>query len=105
MGPRIATHDWSSTELGPIELWPQSLKNYVSMIVDNPVAMYIFWGENDLAIYNDGYIALAGKKHPELLGSPTRAGWAEIWSVLEPLIAEVKNGQSLTVIATTLRIF
>ncbi len=78
MSARIATFDWSSTALGPIETWPQSLKSITSFVTGSPVPIVLLWGEDGVMIYNDAYSEFAGGRHPQLLGSKVREGWPEV---------------------------
>ncbi|MGD1065498.1 MAG: PAS domain-containing protein [Vulcanimicrobiaceae bacterium] len=96
MGRRIRELDWSRTQLGPLESWPQSLRAHVGMIVDNSFPMYIFWGPDNVAIYNDAYRAIAGDKHPDMLGMLTEDVWREVWHVIDPLVRQVKRGEAVT---------
>jgi hypothetical protein len=72
--PLIAAFDWSSTLVGPIELWPQSLKTITSFLLRSPVAMVLLWGPDGIMIYNNAYSTFAGRRHPNLLGSKVREG-------------------------------
>ncbi|WP_010165267.1 PAS domain-containing protein [Sphingomonas sp. PAMC 26617] len=40
--------------------------------------MVLLWGEQGIMLYNDAYSVFAGARHPKLLGSAVREGWAEI---------------------------
>ncbi len=77
-GRLIADFDWSRTSLGPIETWPQSLKSAVSIILRSDVAMVMLWNGDGVMLYNDAYSVFAGGRHPQLLGSKVREGWAEV---------------------------
>ena len=74
----IRTFDWSSTPLGPVEAWPQSLKTATSILLHSPVPIVMLWGGEGVMIYNDAYSVFAGHRHPALFGSNVREGWAEI---------------------------
>jgi PAS domain S-box-containing protein len=74
----IKTFDWSSTPLGPIERWPQSLKTATGLVVHSPVPIVMLWGPDGVMIYNDAYSVFAGGRHPKLLGSNVREGWPEV---------------------------
>lgn len=74
----IREFDWSSTALGSITTWPQSLRTIVSMVVSSQVPIVLLWGPDGYMIYNDAYSRFAGGKHPALLGSKVRQGWAEV---------------------------
>jgi hypothetical protein len=80
MGARIRSSDWSSTPLGPIDQWPQSLKSIVGFLVRSPLPIVLLWGPDGVMIYNDAYSAFAGGRHPRLLGSKVREGWPEVAS-------------------------
>src|SRR6476469_5138860 len=68
----ISGFDWSKTPLGPIELWPTSIKTTVGLILRSPVAIVTLWGEQGTMIYNDAYSEFAAARHPRLLGSAVR---------------------------------
>src|SRR5271170_6208 len=74
----IAGFDWAATPLGPIESWPASLKSTIPLILRSPVPIVTLWGEDGIMIYNDGYSAFAGGRHPNLFGSKVREGWPEV---------------------------
>ncbi len=74
----IQAFDWSSTALGPIEAWPQSLRTATGLIVLSPVPMVMLWGPDGYMIYNDAYSVFAGGRHPKLLGCKVREGWPEV---------------------------
>lgn len=77
MKRRIREFDWSSTPVGPMEAWPATLKCAVDIITASPVPMVLLWGPQGTMIYNDGYAAFAGLRHPELLGMPIIDAWPE----------------------------
>ncbi|GAB6387925.1 PAS domain-containing protein [Stutzerimonas marianensis] len=78
LGELIRTHDWSQTDLGPPEHWPQSLKTVTAMLLLSPVPIVLLWGENGIMLYNDAYSVFAAGRHPRLLGSAVRQGWPEV---------------------------
>jgi PAS domain S-box-containing protein len=78
LGELIRRHDWSSTSLGSIETWPQSLRTVTEMLLLSPVPIVLLWGQDGIMIYNDAYSVFAGNRHPQLLGSKVREGWNEI---------------------------
>lgn len=77
-GALIAARDWSTTSLGPIESWPQSLKTATAILLRSPVPIVMLWNEDGVMIYNDAYSVFAGQRHPDLLGSKVREGWPEV---------------------------
>lgn len=78
MGRLIRSRDWTSTPLGPVSEWPSCLKTATSLLLQSPVPIVMLWGEQGVMIYNDAYSVFAGKRHPHLLGSDVREGWAEV---------------------------
>lgn len=87
--------DWASTSLGPVEEWPADLRIMSNMIMGSPHPAAMYWGQDYVAIYNEAYISLAGKKHPQLMGSRYQDAWAEIWAELKPVFdAAWENGVS-----------
>jgi PAS domain S-box-containing protein len=74
----IRQFDWSKTNLGPLATWPQSLKTVTETLLRSPVPIVLLWGEDGIMIYNDAYSGFAGARHPGLLGSKVRDGWAEV---------------------------
>jgi PAS domain S-box-containing protein len=90
LGHFIRQHDWSSTPLGPIGKWPQSLRTAVNLMLNSQHPMWIGWGPEMTFLYNDAYISvLSLAKHPGSLGRPAREVWAEIWDVCGPLANKV----------------
>jgi signal transduction histidine kinase len=77
-GALIRAFDWSTTELGSLDSWPQSLRTATALLLLSPVPIVLLWGEPGYMIYNDAYSGFAGARHPALLGSEVRSGWAEI---------------------------
>ena len=78
LGALIRQFDWTKTNLGPLAAWPQSLKTITDTLLRSPVPIVLLWGEDGVMIYNDAYSGFAGGRHPELLGSKVRDGWAEV---------------------------
>jgi len=77
-GALIRSLEWSTTPLGPINQWPQSLKTATGLILLSPVPIVLLWGADGVMIYNDAYSIFAGGRHPRLLGSKVREGWPEV---------------------------
>lgn len=89
LGQQIAAFDWSSTPLGPLEAWPQSLRTTVNLMLNSSHPIWIGWGPH-ATFYNDAYIDVLGAaKHPWALGRPAQEVWAEIWHFCGPLADKV----------------
>jgi PAS domain S-box-containing protein len=80
----MSAKDWSQTALGPPQFWPQSLKTCVRIILTSRQAMFVWWGDQLVNLYNDAYKAIVGGKHPEALGQSASIVWAEIWDQVGP---------------------
>src|SRR6202453_165466 len=78
IGALLREHDWSKTPLGPLEIWPQSLRTTVGLVLHSVVPIVLLWGQDGTMIYNDAYSIFAGGRHPALFGSKVREGWPEI---------------------------
>ena len=96
MGERIRSFEWSTTPLGPVEQWPQSLLTLVAVSLRSRFPIVIWWGRHHYTmLYNDAYIPFLGKtKHPGWLGRSGRDCWREIWSTVGPMLESVfETGQ------------
>lgn len=96
MGEMIRTKDWGKTCLGNPDTWSQSLRTMVSVMLENPFAMYIAWGKDYIQLYNDGYRPILGSsKHPEALGISSKETFSEIWDTIGPMFDDVMKGKSV----------
>ena len=97
MGQLIREYSWSTTSIGSIDNWPQSLRTTLSIILNSKFPMFLFWGTDLLCFYNDAYRPSLGNngKHPYALGKPAETVWPEIW-VIKPLIDQVLSGGEAT---------
>ncbi|OTA64169.1 hypothetical protein K449DRAFT_442858 [Hypoxylon sp. EC38] len=87
--------DWASTPLGPIEDWSLELRQMANLVMGSPNPVALYWGEEFTTIYNEAYVALAGAKHPRLMGQSYKEAWAEIWPELQPVLESAwKSGQA-----------
>ncbi|TBR61138.1 histidine kinase [Westiellopsis prolifica IICB1] len=84
MGTLMRSLNWSQTPLGHVSEWPQSLKTCVRIMLTSRQAMFVWWGEELINLYNDAYRAIVGGKHPEVLGQPASHVWREIWDQVGP---------------------
>jgi len=95
LGALIRAHDWRATGFGPPEVWPQSLKTLVGVMLGSRQPMFVAWGPRQLTLYNDGYAEILGAKHPAALGQPFLEVWAEIAGDLRPIVEQAYAGQSV----------
>lgn len=91
MGELIRNHNWSLTSLGSPDVWPQSLRTTLSIILHNKFPQFLFWGENLICFYNDAFRPSLGMdgKHPAALGKAGVEVWGEIWPTIKPWIDQV----------------
>ncbi|HYH80652.1 MAG TPA: PAS domain S-box protein, partial [Longimicrobium sp.] len=87
--------DWAATPLGPVDTWPQSLRTAAGLALGSTFPSIVLWGPELVQLYNDGYVAFLGVKHPWALGIPTHACWAEVRSATEPIYRRVLAGETV----------
>ncbi|KAI1436789.1 hypothetical protein GGR50DRAFT_170129 [Xylaria sp. CBS 124048] len=88
--------DWASTSLGPIQDWPRELRTISNMVMASPHPAALYWGPEFTVIYNQAYIAVAGRKHPKLMGSRYGEAWSEIWDEIQPIFKSAwESGQAM----------
>ncbi|MGV8877729.1 MAG: ATP-binding protein [Sphingobacteriaceae bacterium] len=98
MGQLTRSFNWSTTTLGQIQLWPQSLLTILSVVLNSKSPMLLWWGPELIQFYNDAYRSILGidGKHPNALGQRGEECWPEIWPVIKPLIDHVLScGESV----------
>lgn len=94
-GERIRLHDWSATPLGSLDVWPQSLKTVVDLMLGSVQPMYITWGPELTFLYNDACFPFMGDKRDTALGQPYSIVWSEIWEgELRSMIEAVMAGEA-----------
>ena len=90
MGALMRSLDWSTTPLGSVENWPQSLRTAVSICLASYFPMLIWWGPELVMLYNDAYRPMLGMtKHPKAMGQRGRECWPEIWDIIGPMLEGV----------------
>ena len=82
MGALIRTMDWSSTSLGPVTGWPQSLRTAISICLTSDLPICVIWGPGLVQLYNDAYWVICGDKHPRSMGQNFADCWKEAWPVI-----------------------
>ena len=89
MGARMRAMDWSTTPLGPVEQWPQSLRSAISICLGSRFPIAIYWGPQLTLLYNDAWAPVPAERHPWALGRPAREVWSDIWEVVGPQFRRV----------------
>ncbi|MBL7255430.1 hypothetical protein [Paractinoplanes lichenicola] len=88
--------DWATTPLGPVAEWSPTLLSAVDMLLHTRSAVTLFWGAEQVMVYNEAYVDMIGDKHPAALGAPVHEVFAEIWDEIGPMIATVRTGAAAT---------
>lgn len=98
MRARCRTFDWSSTPLGPVSGWSQSLRTTVSIMLASLHPMFLWWGPELIQIFNDGYLPSFGTsgRDKAALGARGHDHWLEIWPIIGPQIEAVLNNAEAT---------
>jgi PAS domain S-box-containing protein len=92
----IRTMSWEDCSLGSPDQWPAALRTALNLILDSKFPAYIWWGPDNINLYNDAYVDLAGpSNHPRYFGQPAQKMWTEIWPTLTEFLSKVKNGESI----------
>ncbi|HYG39748.1 MAG TPA: ATP-binding protein [Cytophagales bacterium] len=104
MGQLIRDYNWSETPIGPIEIWPQSLKTCLRIMLTSRQPIWIGWGKELIKFYNDAYLSIVGGKHPWALGKPASIVWKDIWKDIEPLLKTVMEDNEGTYVESKLLI-
>ncbi|KAL6786190.1 hypothetical protein J3E68DRAFT_219741 [Trichoderma sp. SZMC 28012] len=87
--------DWASTPLGPMSEWGYSLRAMANLVMGSPNPAAMYWGREYVSIYNAAYVALAGSKHPSLMGKRYADAWFEINEEFAPILkAAWDSGQA-----------
>lgn len=74
----IRSHDWASSELGPMESWSVQLRRLVNMCMTDPRPAAVWWHKSRTIIYNERYASILGKRHPSVLGRSFNEAWPEL---------------------------
>jgi PAS domain S-box-containing protein len=90
MADLIRAFDWSSTPIGPVETWSDTLITTVNLLLASRHPMFLWWGPELIQFYNDGYRpSIRDDKHPSAVGQRGTQCWPEIWPIIGPQIEAV----------------
>ncbi|MFL5509379.1 MAG: PAS domain-containing sensor histidine kinase [Gemmatimonadaceae bacterium] len=92
MAAECRSFPWETTSLGPPSEWAPALRTAVAIVLESPFPMNLWSGPDLNLIYNDGYRAVLGAKHPQALGRPGREVWSEIWPEIRGLFDQIRAG-------------
>ncbi|WP_158884584.1 PAS domain-containing protein [Rhodanobacter sp. L36] len=91
----IRQYDWSKTSLGALPDWPAHLRSTTAMMLRSAVPMSLQWGREGWMIYNDAYRAIAGARHPGMLGKTLLENWPEVAEFRQRALNRVLDGETL----------
>ncbi|GAB7329823.1 hypothetical protein MBLNU13_g01541t1 [Cladosporium sp. NU13] len=92
----LRSHDWASSELGPMASWSVQLRRHVNMCITDPRPAAVWWHKSRSIIYNEGYASILGKRHPSVLGQSFEKAWPElIGSFDQPFFKCAETGGSV----------
>ena len=94
-GALLRQVDWSRHPFGPPEQWSPALQTMTSVMLSSQQPMFVLWGPDYIALYNDGYADMCGNRHPVSLAKPFALLWHDIWSIVEPMVKRVYAGESI----------
>jgi PAS domain-containing protein/DNA-binding CsgD family transcriptional regulator len=93
-GAILRRFDWSTTSIGKPEAWPEPLRISLRIIFTTNQPMLIWWGEELVQFYNDGFAAIARslfRMHG--LGASGEKYWREKWKIIQPDVQYVMKGK------------
>ncbi|MEN8707815.1 MAG: SpoIIE family protein phosphatase [Nocardioides marinisabuli] len=87
--PAYAAVDWAATGLGEPRDWSPALRSTLALALETRFAMALFWGPDQVLLYNEAFVGLIADKHPAALGRPTRDVFPEAWDQIGPMLHSV----------------
>jgi hypothetical protein len=102
MGAFMRGFEWTSSPLGAPAIWPAALKTLVELLLASKQPMFLAWGSQRTWLYNDAFVPIAGRKHPDSLGRASHEVWSEAWTELQPLFDRVFAGEPVHMTSFTL---
>lgn len=94
--------DWSLTSLGRLDTWPKELQTLTQMVMADSNPAVLFWGGENIMIYNDLYAPLLGEKHPDAMGSVAAITLREVWEFVEALLEQGRSTANPVSVESTL---
>ncbi|HVW25659.1 MAG TPA: ATP-binding protein [Polyangiaceae bacterium] len=88
--------DWSTTELGPQDRWPSSLRTSAGLVLRSHSPMLLWWGPDLVQICNESYRRLGVHRHAQAMGVRARDAWNELWPVVGSLAESVQRDGAST---------
>ncbi|MFC0134412.1 response regulator [Massilia eurypsychrophila] len=80
--------DWQRTALGDAAAWPHPLRLTLDIMFNSPLPMLLCWGREQVVLFNEAYVTLAGPGHP-------RAPGGNVPAMLPPPLASARGAFDL----------
>lgn len=105
MGKHVRETDWAATPLGAYETWPQSLRSFLSLVLNTKNIAALCWGPRQCLLYNDACGIALGDYHPEAFGCSMPEALKGMGPVLGAQVAEVlRTGEGFAIQSLSLKI-
>lgn len=90
------SRNWAETPLGPLHDWPYALRLHTTTLFSDPRPGGIYWGDERIAIYNEGMVPVIGPLHPRLMGKTFEIEMPEMWDQFGPMFESIRqNGMGI----------
>ncbi|MDN4633632.1 GAF domain-containing protein [Sphingomonas sp. PsM26] len=90
---RIRAYQWDAHPLGEPSTWPAALKVTLATMLNSPEAMFIAWGPDLFAFFNDAYGDILGDRVDTAIGRPFAELWADVWDDIAPIVDKALAGE------------
>ncbi|KAF0541188.1 PAS domain S-box protein [Gigaspora margarita] len=92
----IKSYDWSSTPLGPMDLWDPLFRSAVDFCCQLKFPSRVVYGSDLIVIYNQEHVLFEMKKnqevkHPFAMGKPIIESYPEYYELLKTSYEQVKS--------------
>ena len=88
----MRTHRGVRRLLGEPEVWPQTLRVAVSIMLSSHHPVFITWGPEQVFLYNDACIPILGARHPAALGQSILHVCSQDGGGIVPLVQRASDG-------------
>ena len=90
MARRIRAFDWTRSDLGPPDRWPENLRVALGLCLSSRFPTQIWWGARRTLFYNDAFAGFLGAAdHPRSFGRPASEHRSESWQLVAPAVEAV----------------
>lgn len=80
-GAHILSKDWPGARIGPPEIWPDSLKVTLGVVLNSTYPKILCWGRDLICFFNKAYAdEIIGKSGDAILGNPLQEALPGLWT-------------------------